>query len=39
MQLWTIQSLRWYNKLQESGAICGARKHITQDWESSVMSI
>ncbi len=32
MQLWTVQSIEWYNELLKNGIIHGARKHITTDW-------
>lgn len=37
MQLWTVQSIEWYNELLKNGIIQGERKHITTDWEFSLL--
>lgn len=36
MQLWTVQSIEWYNELLKNGIIHGERKHITTDWKFSL---
>ncbi len=36
IELWTIQSIEWYNELLQNGFIHGAREYIKPNWEFSL---